>query len=148
MRAMTFSKIITTRAEHDEAIRRVIELLEQGPHAKDSGPAQEIALLHLLTQDYCDRTHPPLPKAKSHEILEFLMEQNDMSQGDLVPFIGDKSTVSLVLAGKRRLTPAACRKLKERFRVDFPAIVGKEIMETTPVRIRARRTTGKRKTVR
>lgn len=148
MSTMTFSKIITTRAEHDAAIRRVVELLDQGPHGRESEAAQELALLQLLTQDYCERAFPALPAVKSYDLLEFLMEQNGMSRTDLVSLIGDKSTVSLVLSGKRRLTPAACRRLRERFHVDFPAIVGKEIMETVQVRKRVRRSTAKRKTVR
>lgn len=147
MSAMTFSKIITTRAEHDAAVRRMVELLDQGPHEPNSVATQEIALLSMLTKDYCDREFPPPPKAKSHEILAFILEQNGLTQSALVPLIGDKSTVSLVLAGKRRLTPAACRRLRDRFKVDFPAIVGKEIMETTPVRSRPSRSAVKRKGV-
>lgn len=45
------------------------------------------------------------------EAIRFRMEQAGLTQKDLVPFIGTKSRVSEVLAGKRPLTLAMARKL-------------------------------------
>ena len=49
------------------------------------------------------------------EVLKFLMEQNDLAQKDMLEFLGSKSIVSEVLAGKRSLSKVQIKKLAERF---------------------------------
>jgi HTH-type transcriptional regulator/antitoxin HigA len=62
-----------------------------------------------------------VPKADPADVLRFLIEQNGLSQRDLVPELGAESTVSLVLTGKRKLTREHIERLSQRFHVS-PAV--------------------------
>ena len=54
----------------------------------------------LLAKDYESRTFPPsLPDPI--EAIKFRMEQQNLAQRDLIPYIGSRSKVSEVLSGKR-----------------------------------------------
>jgi HTH-type transcriptional regulator/antitoxin HigA len=65
-----------------------------------------------LITDY-EQKHFPLSAADPVEAIRFRMEQMDLSQKDLVPYIGSKSKVSEILSGKRRLTLPMIRALSE-----------------------------------
>lgn len=62
-----------------------------------------------------------VPQAPSHEVLRFLMESNNLTQTDLKTELGSQSNVSMILAGKRRLTPRQIAALSKRFHVS-PAV--------------------------
>jgi HTH-type transcriptional regulator/antitoxin HigA len=103
------NKLIKTSKEHETALGRLEELLLRNP-VPDSEDANELELLALLIKAYEDKNiviDPPTPI----EAIRFRMEQAGLTQKDLVPFIGTKSRVSEVLAGKRPLTLAMARKL-------------------------------------
>ena len=50
-------------------------------------------------------------------MLQFLMEQRDLRQIDLVPVFGSRSVASNVINGKRELSKAHIRKLAAFFHV-------------------------------
>jgi HTH-type transcriptional regulator/antitoxin HigA len=103
------NKLIKTSKEHETALERLEELMLGNP-VPDSEDANELELLALLIKAYEDKNiviPPPTPI----EAIRFRMEQAGLTQKDLVPFIGTKSRVSEVLAGKRPLTLAMARKL-------------------------------------
>ena len=54
-------------------------------------------------------------------MLRFLLDQNALAQRDIASELGSESTVSLVLAGKRRLNRDHIARLSRRFRVS-PAV--------------------------
>lgn len=82
-----------------------------------------IDLLTLLITTY-EAQHRTLPNASPVEVLRFLMEQQHLSQRDLVPEIGSESLVSLILSGKRNLTVAHIRALAARFHVPVGVFLG------------------------
>jgi HTH-type transcriptional regulator/antitoxin HigA len=72
----------------------------------------EAALLVLLIEQYEKEQYPislPDPVAAVKET----MERKGLKDKDLIPFIGSKTTVSLVLAKKRGLTIDMIRNLSE-----------------------------------
>lgn len=79
-----------------------------------------IQLLTLLIEHY-EAEHYPLPKANPVTVLRFLMESRGLSQKDLAAELGVESTVSLVLAGKRKLNVNHITRLARRFHVS-PAV--------------------------
>lgn len=89
---------------------------------------EAIELLTLLIERY-EEEHYPIPDASPVEVLRFLIEQNGLSQRDLIPELGNEATVSLVLSGKRPLTRDHIEKLSQRFNVSpavfFPATEAK-----------------------
>ncbi len=73
-------------------------------------------LLTLLIEDFESRRYR-LPRAKPLDALQFLMEQHNLKQKDLVDVFGTASVVSEVLSGKRELSKEHIRRLSERFHV-------------------------------
>ncbi len=84
--------------------------------APSSSEAEAIELLTLLVERY-EREHYPIPAADPAEIVRFLIEQQNLTQRDLIPQFGSESAVSMFLAGQRKLTLAQVRKLSMRFKL-------------------------------
>jgi len=77
---------------------------------------ETIDLLSLLIETY-QAQHRTLPEAEPIDVLRFLMEHNGVQQRDLIPELGSKALVSMILAGKRSMTVQHVRSLAERFKV-------------------------------
>ena len=61
----------------------------------------------------------------SIDVVRFLLEQNGLAQRDIAAELGSESTVSLVLAGKRRLNRDHIARLSRRFHVSPSVFFGK-----------------------
>lgn len=59
----------------------------------------------------------PLGSATPEEVLQFLMEQLELSQYDIAQDFGGQSVVSNILNGKHRLTREHIERLSKRFHV-------------------------------
>lgn len=90
-----------------------------------SSEAEAIELLTLLVERY-EREHYPIPAADPVAIVRFLVEQQHLTQRDLIPQFGSESAVSMFLAGQRKLTLAQVRKLSTRFKLPADAFIGNE----------------------
>ena len=55
----------------------------------------------------------------------FRMEQENLKQKDLIPVLGDKSLVSKVLSGQRKLTVEMIKNLHEQLKIPFESLFGK-----------------------
>lgn len=104
---------IATEAENDRALAVVEELM-----ARDRTP-EEDALLNLwvLLIEQFEAAHYPIQDAAPHEMLQFLMEQRDLRQADLVGILGSRGVVSEVVNGKRSISKAQAKGLGEYFHV-------------------------------
>ena len=86
--------------------------------------ADAIELLTLLIERY-EKTHYPIPAANPVTVVRFLIEQQGLTQRDLIPQFGSESAVSMFLAGQRKLTLEQVRRLSARFKVPADVFVGK-----------------------
>lgn len=57
------------------------------------------------------------------ELIQYLMEENKLTQKDLVPELGSPSRVSEFLSGKRGLSQEQAKKLAERFCLHLDALI-------------------------
>ena len=78
--------------------------------------AEAIELLTLLVARY-EQAHSPIPAADPVSVVRFLIEQQHLTQRDLIPQFGSESAVSMFLAGKRKLTLEQVRRLSARFKL-------------------------------
>ena len=116
------NKLIKTRQENEAALQRLGELMLKNP-IPDSDEANELELLALLIKSYEDK-HVIIDSPTPLEAIQFRMEQAGLKQKDLVPFIGTKSRVSEVLAGKRPLTLAMARNLHQGLGIPAGVLLG------------------------
>jgi HTH-type transcriptional regulator / antitoxin HigA len=102
-------RTIKTETDYRNAMARVEVIWD----AKKGTPeADELDVLAMLIERYEDEAYPiglPTPI----EAIKFRMEQQGLSQKDLIPFIGSSGRVSEVLSGKRELTLPMIRALNE-----------------------------------
>ena len=102
-------KPIKTEADYDTALEQIALLMD----AKAGTPeADELEVLATLVECY-ETEHYPINLPDPIAAIRFRMEQEDLSQRDLIPYIGSRSKVSEVLSGKRPLTLQMMRSLHQ-----------------------------------
>ncbi len=87
--------------------------------------AEAIELLTLLVERY-EQEHYSVPAADAVSVVRFLIEQQGLSQRDLIPQFGSESAVSMFLAGQRKLTLDQVRKLSARFKLPSDVFIARE----------------------
>lgn len=102
-------KVIKSDADYEAALAGIDRLLDQELVA-GTPEAEEMELLTLLVRQY-ESSRFPIGIPDPIEAIRFRMEQQNLSQRDLVPFIGSRSKVSEVLSGRRPLTLSMMRGL-------------------------------------
>lgn len=103
------AKVIKTETDYIEALAEIDRLIDLDPPA-GTPEAERLELLAVLVQDYEAKKLPVSPPDPI-EAVHFRMEQQELTQRDLVPYIGSRSKVSEVLARKRPLTLSMIRAL-------------------------------------
>jgi HTH-type transcriptional regulator / antitoxin HigA len=114
-------KLIKTEAENDRALAVVEELM----HRSDLTPEEDelLNLLVLLIERFETEFYQCGAASTPHSMLEFLMEQQDITQTDLLPIFASESEVQAVLKGDRDLTITQVKALATRFNVKPNAFV-------------------------
>jgi HTH-type transcriptional regulator/antitoxin HigA len=108
-------KIIRTEEENERYTEILLGLDRRS--GRLSAAERELAeLLTLLIEDF-EEKHYQLPRSSPVAVLEFLMEQHNLKQKDLVGVFGTASIVSEVLSGKRGLNKDHIKRLSARFHV-------------------------------
>jgi HTH-type transcriptional regulator / antitoxin HigA len=114
-------KLIKTEAENDRALAVVEELM----HRSDLTPEEDelLNLLVLLIERFETEFYQCGAASTPHSMLEFLMEQQDITQTDLLPIFVSESEVQAVLKGDRDLTITQVKALATRFNVKPNAFI-------------------------
>lgn len=102
-------KTLKSDVDYVEALAEIERLMETDP-AVGTPAADRLELLTLLVRDFEFRQFPKT-RPTALDAIRFRMEQQGLSQRDLVPFFGSRSKVSEVLSGRRPLTLSMIRAL-------------------------------------
>ncbi len=86
---------------------------------------EAIELLTLLIERY-EQSHYPVPAADPIAVVRFLIDQQHLTQRDLIPQFGSESAVSMFLAGQRKLTLEQVQRLSVRFKLPADVFIGKK----------------------
>jgi len=100
-------KIIKSEEQYEITLGRIEELMDALPETNEGN---ELELLVTLVEMY-EKKQFAIDCPDAISAIEFRMEQMNLIQKDLVPYIGNKSKVSEILSGKRNLTLKMIRKL-------------------------------------
>lgn len=101
------NKLIKTEADYKLALKRVDDIFDAKPGTPEG---DELELLVILIELY-ENEHFPMDLPDPVTAIKFRMEQQNLKQKDLVPYLGSESKVSEVLSGKRALSLTMIRKL-------------------------------------
>ena len=104
-------RIIKTNADYKRALEEAEILIALDPDP-GTDEAERLGLLSLLIEKY-ELEKFPIELPDPLEAIKFRMDEQGLRQRDLIPFVGSKSKVSEVLAGKRSLTVSMIRALHE-----------------------------------
>jgi HTH-type transcriptional regulator / antitoxin HigA len=106
--------VIKTESDNERALATVRQLM-----GRDRSP-EEDALLHVLAveiESFESKTYTRT-KTTPAELLQFLLEENDLSAKDLTGILGGKSHVSEILSGKRKVGFKQAVRLGKRFHIN------------------------------
>ena len=129
-------RVIKTEQDYNAAIARIEEIFAASPGTPNG---DELELLVMLVERY-EAEHFPIDAPDPVAAIRFRMEQMDLKQKDLVPFIGSQSKVSEVLSGRRPLSLAMIRNLNSGLGIPSDVLIGSApsqeqaaLSEATPV---------------
>ena len=103
-------KIIKTENEYTTALERVSELMDIG--SPNDEVLEEINILSLLIEQY-EKENYPIDPVDPIEYIKFKMDQDGLSNKDMVKYIGSSSKVSEVLSYKVKLNLNMIHNLNE-----------------------------------
>ncbi len=106
---------IRTEAEYRRLLDAAAALMEKPENEISEEEGRLLELLSILIEEYENRAHP-LPRAKPHKMLAYLLKEKDMKPSDLWTVL-PKSRVSEILNGKRSISKTQARQLAELLRV-------------------------------
>ena len=111
-------KPIKTEQDYKYTLNRIDTLMDAKPNTLQM---DELDILVTLVEVYEERFYKidaPDPIAA----IKFRMEQENLQQKDLIPLLGDKSIVSKILNGQRKLTVDMIRNLNQKLKIPFESL--------------------------
>jgi HTH-type transcriptional regulator / antitoxin HigA len=112
---------INNEKYHKMALRKVRALLKLIP-AKEGADGQELEMLITLMAAYED-VHIPMQASNPIAYLAYKMEQDNLKQVDLIPFIGDKTKVSKVMNRKQELSVSMISRLSKGLNITLNFLI-------------------------
>jgi len=112
-------KPIKCEADYDAALAHVDKLMDA---ELDTQRGDELDVLVTLIEKY-EAQHYSIDAPNPIEAIRFRMEQNDLKDKDLIPYIGQSGRVSEVLNFKRKLTLNMIRKLHSELKIPTESLI-------------------------
>lgn len=113
-------KPIRTERDHAWALREIDDLWDKAKPGTEDGDRFEV--LSALVGAY-EREHIQIPAPDPIEAIRFRMEQEGLTNNDLLPIFKTRARVSEVMGRRRRLNLAMIRKLHERLEIPVECLV-------------------------
>ncbi len=113
--------LIKDKTQYNAAMDRIIELADS-ELVENTPEFEEFELLSLLIKHYEDKKYPKV-KTDPVRAIKFVMEQNNLSQKDMIKYLGSSSKVSEVLNYKRKLTLSMIRKLSDELKIPAQLLI-------------------------
>ena len=117
-------KVIKTEADYEATLERIEALMDA---ALGTPEEDELDVLALLIEAY-EKEQYPIGTPDPVEAIQFFMDQNGLSNTDMVQYLGSPSKVSEVLNGKRGLSKTMIKNLVKG--LGIPAEI---LLEVTPL---------------
>ena len=116
---MKIPKPIRTEEDYEATMRRIEQIFHSTAGTQE---AKDLDLLVHLVEVYEAKRYPIDPPDPIAAI-EFRMEQQGLTQRDLIPHIGSRSKVSEVLSGKRQITMRMARALHQHLGISAEVLL-------------------------
>lgn len=118
----TLPGVITTEVENERILEIIGQFMKRGVDHLSPEETKLYLLLSELVQNFEERAYP-IPTLAPHETLQFLMQEHQLKQSDLLDVFGSSGIASEVVSGKRAVSKSQARRLAERFKVSVELFV-------------------------
>ena len=120
---LDFSKphVLRDAAEYDAAMAEIEELLDRG--VEEGEDYERLEFLSVLVAAYEEEHEPELPKGTPQSIVEFMLEQQGKTRGELADILGGRSRVSEFFNGKRELSKAQIEALRDELGIPADLLI-------------------------
>ena len=111
--------VLPQAIENDRELERTENIIDKLLSKGENLSPEEEKLLDLLSdlvEKYEDE-HFTMPKISPTETLQFLIQENNIKQKDLLHIFGSSGIASEVINGKRAISKTHAKKLAEYFKV-------------------------------
>ena len=108
-------KMLHAYSDAVSILMRELELKTLGQHDRHEIEKYLKAIVPII-EEY-EKTEFPIRPVSPEDMLQFLMEQNELSQYDLAEDLGGQPVVSDILNGRRKLTREHIERLSKRFHI-------------------------------
>ena len=117
-----YLKIIKNDSDYENALNKIECLIGMDPEP-GSNEGELLDVLALIIKEYEDK-HYKIASPTPIEAIKFRMEQMNLTQKDLVPYIGSRSKVSEILNSKRQLNMKMVRALNKGLGIPYDSLMG------------------------
>ena len=114
-------KILKTEKDYDKALNRIDELMELNPKI-GTKESDELEILVLLVENY-EELNWNIETPDPIEDIKYRMEEMNLKQKDLIPYVGNKSKVSELLNRKISLSLTMVRNLSQALHIPVETLV-------------------------
>ena len=114
-------KLSKNEKEYDEALNRIDELMELNPKL-ETQESDELEILALLIEKYEEKNWA-IEIPNPIEAIKYRMEEMQLKQKDLIPYVGNRSKVSELLNGKISLSLGMIRNLSQALHIPLEILV-------------------------
>jgi len=116
---------IRSKKQYQEYLNKINILMDTDPSA-NSEEGQLLETLAIIVEDYERRQGWEIPAPESPiEVIKLRIDNLGLKQADLVPVVGDKTVVSRILNGTRKLTYSMVNPLSKLLRVPVELLLEK-----------------------
>ena len=112
-------KPIRTEKDYQDALNFIEELWHAKPRTTEG---DKLEVLTTLVEDYEQKKHPMFPPDPI-EAIKFRMEQLQLTNSDLAPYLGGRNRVSEILRRKRSLTVTMLKNLHKKLRIPAESLL-------------------------
>ena len=114
-------KVIKSEQEYEIALAQIERLmtLDPMPNTSDADLLEVLSVLIAKYEDEIVELEPPSPI----EAIKFRMDQQDLKNKDLIPYIGSGGKVSEILNGKRTLSLEMIRALHRDLGIPYSSLM-------------------------
>jgi HTH-type transcriptional regulator/antitoxin HigA len=113
-------KPIRTAEDHKRALKEIERLWDKAKPGTPDGDRFEV--LGTLVDAY-EEEHFPIPDPDPIEAIRFRMEQEGLTNNDLLPIFKTRARVSEVMGKRRRLNLTMIRSLHKRLEIPIECLV-------------------------
>ena len=112
---------IKNKEQYEKYLETTYELLQK-ELVPNSIESDKLELLSILIEDY-EKVHYPSVPPHPIEAILFRLDQMGMKKAELKDILGNRSRVSEILAGKRKLSLRMIRELNKRLNIPAEVLI-------------------------